>query len=234
MLLGALASVLHMAFYYDKRDDQKGLTIDDVKAAYHGLDAPSKMLVSVEDGHPENLSKDDRETLVKWLKSTRVQEDYQSLDLGASSPAEIVSSNCAECHSAKAAKPDPKAQALKLDSWADVQKIALARKVEPTPINIVVLSAHTHAPSMSMMGLAALGLMWMTRLPRGLVGLTWALAGLGLFLDISSWFITRRYEEFAYVIVGAGGVFNAMFVLAVALTIADLWWPMRRNADRPA
>lgn len=230
MFIGAAASAFQVLFHYNKRDDVPGFTIDDIKAAYHGLNAPAKMLTAIERGHPDPpnaLSADDRDTLLKWLQSPRIQEDFNSLDLGPQSPAEIVASSCAACHTPNP-KPPQKSHPLTIQSWADVQKIAFPRKVEPTPMNIVTLSAHTHAPAMAMMGIIAAALLMHTRLPRGVSSALIAVMGLALFADIASWFLTRHHENFAYVILIAGGLFNGTFTLAILLTLADLWWPTKR------
>lgn len=231
MFIGAAASAFQVLFHYDKRDDVPGFSIDDIKAAYHGLDAPSKLLTALERNHPEPphaLSKDDRDTLLKWLQSPRIQEDFQSPDLGPQSPAEIVASNCASCHS-PAAKPPFKSHPLTIQSWSDVQKIAFSRKVEPTPMHIITLSAHTHAPAMAMMGIIAAALIMHTRLPRAFSSALIAILGVSLFADIASWFLTRHHENFAYVIFLAGAIFNATFTLAILLTLADLWLPTKRS-----
>lgn len=231
LLIGMAASASHLFNHYENRDDQKGLTLDDIKSAYHGLDAPSKLLTSLNSGHPQTLDKDRRDVLVKWIASGRINEDYENIDLGVASPREIIAASCVECHSAKADPAKSKGITLRLDTLDQVRKVAFGRKVNPNPENIVVMSMHAHALSLGTLSVVIGALLWATRLPRGLTGLILAVNGLALPIDLASWHLARKTEAFVDVIVAAGTVYNATVVLILLLVLADLWWPRRRAAS---
>lgn len=227
LAIGMAASASHLFTHYDKRDDQKGFTRDDVKSAYHGLEAPSKLLTSLESGHPETLDKDRRDVLVKWIGSGRINEDYENIDLGIASPREIIASSCLECHSARADPAKAQGNTLRLDSLEDIRKVAFTRKVSPTPQNIVILSLHTHALSLGSLSLILAAMLWATRLPRGLVGLLLLVNGLALPIDLASWYFARQYEALVDAIIIAGGIYNGTTALIIGLVFLDLWWPYR-------
>ena len=117
-LIGLVASAQHLKWHYENRDDQKGLSLDDVKAAYHGLEAPSRLLSALNRGHPETLDAESRALLAKWVQSGRINEDYENIDLGVATPREILAKSCMECHSAGAA--DAKGAAIKLGQTEDL------------------------------------------------------------------------------------------------------------------
>lgn len=226
--IGLLASVQHLLWHYENRDDQKGFTIDDVKSAYHGLDAPSKLLTSLKGGHPPELNKDMRDLLIKWVESGRVNEDYENIDLGVASPREVIATNCLSCHSAAAAPS--KGAGLKLDGLEDLRKVAFNRKVSPNSEKIVVMSLHAHGLSMATMSLVLAAMVWWSRWPRGLCGVLILLNGLALPLDLAAWWLSRKYEVMVNVIVGSGGVYNATFALMLVVAGLELWWPRGRAA----
>lgn len=228
LLIGMLASATHLFWHYERRDDQKGFTMDDVKSAYHGLDAPSKLLLSLKGGHPPELEPDRRDLLMKWIASGRINEDYENIDLGVASPREIIQSSCLSCHSASAASQ--KGAGLKLDSLEDIRRIGFARKVQPTDPKIVVMSLHAHALSLGTLSVLLAAMLWFTRLPRGLVGMVVVANGISLPLDLASWWLARKAESLVHVIVIAGTIYNATVVLMIALILADLWWPRRTPA----
>lgn len=223
--IGLLASLQHLKWHYENRDDQKGFTLDDVKSAYHGLDAPSKLLTSLKAGHPPEMNKDIRELLIKWVESGRVNEDYDNIDLGVASPREAIATNCLSCHSAAAAPT--KGAGLKLDGLEDIRKIAFARKVEPNSEKIVVMSLHAHGLSMATMSLVLAAMLWFSRCPRGLCALLIALNGVSLPLDLSAWWFSRQYEGLVNLIVVSGGIYNATFGLMLLVVTLELWWPKR-------
>lgn len=233
LLIGMAASASHLYTHYENRDDQKGFTLDDVKSAYHGLDAPSKLLASLNSGHPDNLDKDHRDVLTKWISSGRINEDYENIDLGIASPREILASSCVECHSAKADPAKSKGNTVYLDTLDQVRKVAFGRKVNPNPENIVIMSMHAHALSLGTLSVVIAALLWATRLPRGLVGLILTVNGLALPIDLASWYLARKTEAFVNVIVASGGIYNATVVLILLLVFVDLWWPYRPRPSTP-
>jgi hypothetical protein len=231
LLIGMAASASHLFTHYENRDDQKGFTMDDVKSAYHGLEAPSKLLTSLKSGHPDTLKADGRDVLTKWIQSGRVNEDYENIDLGIASPREVIASSCLECHSAKSDPAKTKGNTLRLDTLEDIRKVAFSRKVNPNPENIVVMSMHAHALSLGTMSVVLAALLWSTRLPRGLVGLLLLINGLALPIDLASWYLARKYETFVNVIVASGGIYNGTTALIMLLVLLDLWWPFRPQAS---
>jgi len=230
LLIGLGASAAHLFWHYEKRDEQPGLTVDDVRSAYRGIDSPAKLHEALLAGHPEELPKDARQTLLKWLEGSKVAEEYDSLDLGAAAPAELIAKNCLSCHSRKAEKADPRARALPLEFWDDVKKVAFARKIEPVPVKIVAMSTHAHALSLGALSIVVTLLACGTSRLRGLTNLLLGVVGVALLCDIGSWWLAREADAFVYLIVGAGAVYNGGTALLILLILLDLWLPKKASA----
>jgi hypothetical protein len=231
MLLGLGASGMVIYTHYENRDEVHGLTMDDLRAGYHGLLAEAPIGEAIKRGHPAGLPADQREVLVKWLSSDRVPENYDNIDLGVSSPSEIIATSCVSCHSRKADRKDPKvgsAPDWPLEFKDDALKLAVSKSVQPAAKEKLAASTHLHAPAMAMMGLMMMGLLWLTRVPRGVVGVLAALIGVGLALDIGGWWISREYAGFVPMIAIAGAAFNGACGVAMALVVVDAWWPGKR------
>src|SRR5690606_26114642 len=130
-------------------DQQPGLSRDDLASAYHGLNAPASLLTALERNHPQDLDPQARDILISWLKSPRINEDYDNIDLGENAPAELIAANCLSCHSRTAT--DPIARGIPLDYWDDIQRLAFSRDIPPVPLKITAVSTHTHALSLSAM-----------------------------------------------------------------------------------
>lgn len=227
LIMGMGASAMHLVFHDANRDESKEFTMDDVRAVYHGLDRPAALRTSLERGHPETLKPEQREVLLKWVKSGRITEDYDSIDLGAASPSEIIASSCVSCHGPSAKDA---AAAVRLSSMEGIKKVAFGKKVNPADVKIVVASTHAHALSLGMLGVVLAGLAWMTRLPRGVVGGMIALLGIGLATDFACWWWARSFEPAVWGIVIGGGIANTMMGLMAGLVVIDAWWP-RRNVQ---
>jgi hypothetical protein len=230
LAVGQLAGLSHMREHFDKRDDRPGFTVDDIKSAYHGLEAPAPLLAALSGNHPPfpaTLKPGDKEVLTKWLTSGKIEQDYDNPDLGASSPREVIAASCLQCHSAKA---DPaKAHAPTLDTPTDIKKVAFARKVLPTPPDKVVTSIHAHASSMALMALAVMTLAAFSRWPRFFTGLLSAACGLGLAGEFAGMWFAQGNESYINLLLISGAAFHGGFALLTFLTFVDLWLPGGRG-----
>ena len=100
MLGGMLASAAHMYLHHSVRDEQPGLTMDDLRGAYHGVRTVAPMLSALQRDHPweyevdeaERLLPEEREALLEWLNGTNLRDNYGNLDLGDAVPEFEVTS----------------------------------------------------------------------------------------------------------------------------------------------
>jgi hypothetical protein len=224
--LGLWASLAHLRTHHEKRDEQPGLSLDDLVASYHGIHAPARLAESLRAGHAPELPAPERAALLAWLASARVAEDYDNADLGAQAPAEILAARCTSCHAR--ASQDPGA-ALPLEYWDDVKKLAFARDLPATPLEIVTTSAHAHASSMALLTLAAMALAFCTRWPAWLRCGGAALGGLALAADLAGWFLARESAAFVHLIAGAGALWSGWMALSLSAVLLELWLPERER-----
>ena len=231
--IGLAAATAHLWYKYENRDERPGLTIDDVKAQYSGINTPSALLASLQANHPAELKAPQREELIKWLTGPKVAEQYDSTEFGPQSPYEIIASNCLSCHSRSAkGGTQPLSKPINLDYWDDVKKLAISRQINPAPVNIKANSTHAHAPSMATMTVAIALLLLMTRWWRLLTGLLVAAAGIGLLADIGGWWLAADNANFAYMIVAGGATYMLSTGVQLLLILVDLWLPGGRG-DNP-
>jgi hypothetical protein len=237
MLGGLAASLRHMVDHHAGRDERPGLSLDDVRGAYHGVRTTAPLLVALQRDHPQDVSSEpahqltaaERDTLLKWLRGQRVSEDYDNLDLGDAAPAEIMAARCLACHSRRAdaatrATPD-------LDYFDDVRQVAFSREINPTARAILTASTHAHALSLATLSIVVAMLLLATGWARPPVHGLIALMGVALAADLASWWLARPWAGFVWVIVLAGAVYHAATVAALLAVLVDLWLPSRRSSS---
>ncbi|HYE02365.1 MAG TPA: hypothetical protein VD963_03915 [Phycisphaerales bacterium] len=234
MLGGFAAALAHTHHHHQNRDERPGVSLDDVAGAYHGVRVRAPLLGALERGHPETLAEADRRTLLAWLSGTRISEDYDNLDLGASAPVEILARSCLGCHSRKVADANPIARTLPLDYFDDVKKIAFSREINPVDIKILAASTHTHALSLASLTAVVAALLLLSSWPRRLASMLVLGAGLALAADLGAWWLARREVEFVYVVIGAGAAYHALMVLMLLAVLIDLLRPRRGGGPRAA
>lgn len=225
-LLGGYAvSGLHLKWHYDSRDGLPGLTLDDIRGHYHGVQSPSPLIAALESGHPDTLSAPDRQALLTWLRGGgNLSEQYDDLDKGDEAPAEIIAASCLSCHS-RAATGDKADARLPLEYWDDIQPIAYAKDIQPTSEAVLAMSQHTHAPTMAVILIVLALLGAMTRAPRSLVGLIVLVGAAGLLADMSGWWLARGNDAWVYAIVGGGFCYAASVTLTGVFVVLDCLVP---------
>lgn len=227
ILLGLWSSAKHLELHHENRDGIAGLTLDDLRGVYHGIQSRAPLLTALESGHPEELAEGDRKALLDWLRSDDLSSAYDDLELGDAAPAEILQRACVTCHARGADDPDGTGigQKVPLEFWDDVERLAVSREITPNPPEVVFASAHTHTLAMASLSLVLAGLLCMTRWSRKIVNTLVCATGAALLADIGSWWLARGTEAFVLLIATAGTVYLVSSVLTCLLVLIDLWRP---------
>ncbi|HBF22647.1 MAG TPA: hypothetical protein DDW23_02410 [Planctomycetes bacterium] len=228
LLGGYAASVAYIQSHHSKKDEEPGLSMDDLVGAYHGVDREAPLRVALESAHGEEHLPDEalRKLMISWLSSERISENFESVDLGEFSPAEILEMNCTRCHAKGASEGSGIGNTLPLEYWEDVRRAAFPKRLDPVPIEILTISTHAHALTLPLVALlAGVGLL-LTRWSRRFQSQVFAAMGVGLFLDIAGWWFARASEIGVLVLLAAGAAFGLAFVTALCAILADIWLPV--------
>ncbi len=228
---GLLASFITLQNHYENRDERRGLTKDDITAAYAGLQTPSPLMAVVDGRHPKvdlpvELKPDAAATLRKWLLADRQSENFDNFDFADPTPKDILAASCVSCHGPQG--QDASARALALDRWESVTKVAFARKIERTPDKIKAISTHVHATAMATMSVAICGLALVASFLRKLSILLIGLTGAALAVDIGAWWLAPSFPWTVYLIIGGGAIYNLGTGLLLVLIFVSTWLPRER------
>ncbi len=227
---GMVTAMLHLVAHHENRDEQPGVSVDDLVGAYHGVSVRAPLLTALDRQHPDGFAPADRDVLLKWLNGKKVSEGYDDPDQGTKTPGEIIAKSCVSCHGRRSTDPSHVGERIPLEFWEDVKKVAFSRQIDAVPAKILVSSAHTHALALAPLTVVMLALLWFTRWPARLRSALALLGGVGLLLDFASWWLTRLNASFVFLLIGAGGTWAAVIGLAGALVVLDLWLPRGSGA----
>lgn len=222
---GLCASLAHLHWHHENRDQEPGVSLTDLEGAYHGLHSIAPLSAAILRGHPEQLPPKEREVLQSWLGGKRVSEDYDSLELGDDAPAEILARRCVECHSRAGLDGAHAKASISLERWEDVAKVAFSRNIEAVPAKLLAASTHAHALALAPLSIVVLGLVF-----AGRFGARWgsglsAFNGLALAVDLGGWWLAREVGGLAALIATAGALYALSLAIALLLVFADLWLP---------
>lgn len=227
VLIGGLgASATHLIWHHENRDDVKGVSYTDIAGAYHGVTADAPLARALGGGHPPELAEAARKTLMDWLASGRISEDYDNIDLGDNAPAAIIETSCVSCHNRNSA--DAAARKIPLEYFDDVRRLAFAKNIQPTNIKILAASTHTHALALGTLSAVLGGLLMAGRFRGGFGSLLLGVSGVALLVDLGAWWLARENEVWVKAILVAGPAYAGTTGLLCLLVMADLWLPMRK------
>jgi hypothetical protein len=234
MLGGMIASAAHMHLHHSVRDEQPGLTMDDLRGAYHGVRTTAPMITALQRDHPweyevdeaERLLPEERDLLLEWLRGDRLSDDYDNLDLGDAAPAEIIARTCLNCHARQASVADACPE-IPLEYFDDVMAASISREINPTSLDILTISTHTHALSLAVLTIIVIALALHTCWPRTTVNAAALLMGAALLADLGAQWLTRWQVEFVWVLLIGGLIYGGLTSLTILAIIIDLWLPKR-------
>jgi hypothetical protein len=228
LVLGVWAGMAHLRDHHQNRDAKPGVSFDDLAGAYHGIDVPSPLVAALERGHPDGFASADRELLLTWLRSQKQSENYDNPDLGLAAPAEVLQRSCLACHSRKSTEGDGIGQRVPLEYWDDVEKVAFARRIDATPVEILVTSTHTHALSLAVVTLAVIGLGLCTRFSGAVKSGVALLGGVGLAADLAGWWLARVDASLVWLVIAGGACWAVSTVGGAVLVLVEMWLPKQR------
>jgi hypothetical protein len=237
--IGEIASLYHLCKVHEKRDDVAGLSLADLEGAYRGVDRPAPLRRILDEAHGRQYLTEagERAALEKWLAGRRINEEYDSLDLGERAPAEILARHCVGCHARSpkdAAGANGIGAKLPLEFWDDVAKVAFEKHLDPVPVEILAMSTHAHALTLPLVLLAVGALALLTRWPRALMRALVCLGCVGCLVDLASWWLARGDVAalaavsgpfYVKLIVAGGALFGGALALQLALIFVDLFLP---------
>lgn len=225
LLGGYIVSGIHLRWHYNNRDGAAGFTLDDIRGHYHGVQSPSPFVAALQRKHPETLADDKRDALLNWLADTdRLSERYDDFDLGDDVPADIIAASCLQCHSRGSTGPNAN-PALSLESWGDIRSIAYSKDIQPTSEAVLAMSQHTHAPTMAVVLIVTGLLGLMTRIPQHVSGVVLLIGGLGLGIDMASWWLARSSEDWIFGIVVGGMAYAIAVAVLGSVVVIDCLVP---------
>jgi mono/diheme cytochrome c family protein len=257
--VGYLVALFNIYEHHQDADLEPGLTIDDLRRAYHGLEKnvsgepqaalPSPMLRMVSPGGKmrKNLEKggeQDVRVLISWLEEGGGREKFASpgaYGAGTPSPRQVIARNCIRCHNADGGDAEDVPYAPDPDTLPDYELVSVKSRppvtseagtvyLAPMDRAELVQITHAHMLAIPVFVLIVGWLFLQTGLPERVKILLGPLPMLTLCADFASWWLARPFEPFIYVIAAAGAVFGLSYGLQILAVAYWMWLAPKAQA----
>lgn len=193
------------------RDGKPGLSVDDIIISYSGSSEGTKLEAALQGPMSSMLPVGDAATVVRWIRSGADKEGYES------TVKPIVVQNCLDCHDGS----NP--HLSNLDGFENVQ-LVVAQDTGAS-LHTLVRVSHIHLFGMTFI-FFIMGFIFSHAFirPVWLKSLVVLLPFLCIAADVSSWYFTKLYSGFAWVVMIAGGVMAMSFAFMWITSMYQMWF----------
>jgi len=209
--LGYLFAMVHLYFSHQGRDGEVGLSISDVRIAYYGEHEQTRLGAALNGGMGGNLEFPEQKQIVfDWVSNgTDVDEFNHKV-------APIFNDNCVMCHS--------EASGMGLHPLTTYEEVLEMTKSDTgASVQSLVRVSHIHLFGIAFI-LFFLGRIFiLCEMPVMLKRVTVAVPFLAMLLDILSWYVTKVFPGFAFVVVAAGALMGLSIATQIMVSLYQMW-----------
>jgi hypothetical protein len=204
------------------RDGNPGLSVNDLIIAYSGSKKDSKIESALKGPMVNMLPQNERDKIIAWVRRGAKEKDFAS-----SGVEDIVAKRCLMCHDGS----NP--HIPKLKGYANIKKVA--ELDHGMDIFTLVRVSHIH-----LFGITFIFFIMGSIFIHAYVRPLWLkciiiiMPFISIVLDIGSWYLTKVYTPFAYVVMGSGVLMGASFATEWIVSIWQMWFykPSQELVDK--
>jgi len=221
---GYVAAQVTLFATHADADGKPGLTMEDIRVAFHGRPGHSLLSSKVDGGSMEKHVPipSERARLLAWARGGARRSDFEPARL-------VLGARCVRCHAPGREKEDrPFAESAEAGAtWERLRPFC-----EPDHgISIQALARSTHAHLFGMGVLYALlgAVFCLTGTSRRTKAVVVSAPFVAMFVDIGSWWLAKLHPFFAWTIVGGGALLGLALAVLILGPLWEMWGPGARR-----
>jgi len=210
MGMGYLFAMIQIYEVHSGRDGGAGLSVKDIQIAYSGNKEGSRMESALKGPMSSMLPAEEREKIISWIHSGTDQKKYDE-DIKP-----IMETRCKACHDGS----NPH-----LPNVTTYEGIKVATAVDTgVSIGTLVRVSHIHLFGLTFIFFMVGAIFSHAYIPKLWVKcLIIATPFVAIFLDVTSWWVTKVSEPFAYVVIISGALMGFSFAIQWVVSMYQMW-----------
>jgi len=207
---GYLFAMIHIFESHAGRDGDPMLSVQDLIIAYSGSKSDTRLEAALKGPMANMLPTNERDEIVAWVRRDAKQEEYSAIK-------SILEQRCIACHSG--ANPhipnlsdyDNLLKMVELDTGMDIFTLVRVSHIHLFGITFIFFimgSIFCHA--------------YLKR--KWLKCLILATPFLAILADILSWYLTKVFEPFAWVVMLSGAIMGVCFAAQGLISVYQMWF----------
>ncbi len=193
------------------KDGNPALTVEDIVISYGGSSEGTKLEAALQGPMSAMLSESDLEVILNWIGNGALQEEYDA------SVQSVVKLNCLDCHDGS----NP--HLSNLDGFENIKTVVVQDTGKP--LHTLVRVSHIHLFGVTFI-FFIMGFIFSHAYvrPIWLKSLVMFTPFICIAADVSSWYFTKLYSPFAWVVLIAGGLMGLSFAIMWITSMYQMWF----------
>ncbi|HEC19353.1 MAG TPA: hypothetical protein ENI97_08415 [Gammaproteobacteria bacterium] len=215
--VGYLFAMIYIFASHAGRDGKPGLSVDDLIIAYSGSKSDSRLESALKGPMANMLPQSEKSEIISWVRRGASEEEFNKGAPGAKPIAPIMEKRCLMCHNGSNPHiPNFKEfknikEVAQLDTGMDIFSLVRVSHIHLfgiTFIFYIVGSIFCHAYIK----------------PFWLKCVLMMTPFLAILLDIGSWYLTKLYPPFAWVVMISGVLMGIAFAGMWVISVYQMWF----------
>ena len=208
---GYLFAMLQVYYTHADLDGKPGISAEDLRIAYRGHAGDTRLEAALKGPMSGMLPAEERLVIFAWVGKGAAEDGYNK------DVKPILESRCLVCHNGS----DP--HRPKFTSYEDISKVVT--KDTGMTIPSLVRISHIHLFGMTFIFFLVSSIFAHAYMrPLWVKCVVIVLPFLSIMVDIFSWYLTKLYPGFAWVVIGSGGVMALSFMVQWVVSIYQMWF----------
>ncbi|MGA2642184.1 MAG: hypothetical protein ABSG21_14925 [Spirochaetia bacterium] len=208
--IGYVLGFFNIYFNYSGVDGKPGLSMADIRIAFHGSGGVSTLEKAVDGVMKQNFASDAEYNKVKaWLKAGAKEADFNSVK-------DVFASSCISCHST-----DAKTGGVALENYSEASAVLQIDSGKSIP-RLVSLS-HLHVMGILSLVFLLCLVFSFTAFAEPVKIVVMAFSLCSIVVDIGSWWLAKFFAAMAPLVILGGVCLAISFLALILLPLYDLW-----------
>lgn len=209
--VGYLFAMIHIFASHAGRDGNPALSVNDLIIAYSGSKSDTRLEGALKGPMANMLPQNEKDEIVAWVRRGAEKADYEQ------SIANIVSNRCLTCHNGS----NPH-----IPSFKTYEQISEVVQLD-TGMDIFTLVRVSH---IHLFGITFIFFITSSIFCHSYIRPIWLkcviimVPFIAIIFDIASWYLTKVFTPFAWVVMGSGALMGAAFAFQWVVSIYQMWF----------
>jgi len=208
MGVGILMALAQILLTHGMADGKVGVSVDDIVYSYHGNRNSSKLEVKLNGSMKDKASEVDKTVLIKWAREGAKYENWKDVK-------PIFEGNCVKCHSTISGLPKfteykDSAEVAKTDMGASVDSLTRVSHIHLFGIAFIFIFVGY---------IFSLAVGFNEKVKAFIIAVPFGF----LIIDISSWWVTSVFPQFAWFTIIGGFGYMMAFAIMWFTSMYQMW-----------